>query len=285
MTNDLEDLIADYLSGTLGADARQELEQRMAADPELALRVKLEKDIAEALGNSPENQLRASLRDISEKYNTPEALGISVATSASDRRRFRKWWLLAGGVLLLAGIVLWGVSQRGETAKPAPTSLPAPEIQTPAPQDVPADVPADDPQPKQKRSIDPSRPVAAAFKPIPALETYVGSQYRGADIKILVDHPYASKTVSRKDGKVNLQLSGKVAGNLTADQSLKALLLSNNVRDFEAMRPVISTSLMLSADQMFIFQKQINLPIGLYYILIEEEQSGEWVYVDKFMVK
>jgi anti-sigma factor RsiW len=67
MDDNLENLIADYLLDKMDSTARENFEQRLAAEPELAARVALEREVANTLdASSPENQLRANLRHISK---------------------------------------------------------------------------------------------------------------------------------------------------------------------------------------------------------------------------
>lgn len=282
MINDMEDLITDYLSDTLDPAARRDFEQRIASDPELAARIGLERALIESLGDSPENRLRTSLRNISEKYDTPESLNIAAFNSPEKGRRF--WWMLPV-VLLLGGVVAWWMlTYRVDPV--VPSELPVPEQErSPAPADIPVETPPAIEAPKQKRLQDNTRPIAAAFDPIPALETYIGSQLRGATFRLRIASPRSNETLPKRGEKTAFRLSGTVEGTIPAGQTFQVILLSNNIHDFEAMRPVERHLLALASDQTFIFEKQLLLPAGLYYMLIEEGQSGEWLLVDKFLVK
>jgi len=51
------------------------------------------------------------------------------------------------------------------------------------------------------------------------------------------------------------------------------------------MRPVESQTLEIDQNGAFRLQKQWKLLPGLYYLLIEDQQSGEWTFVDKFFVQ
>lgn len=93
MEHNLDDLIADYLTGTLDPEMRREFERQLAAMPELAARVELERGVAAALdASAPENKLRANLRQISEKYNTPETLEMEAGEAAPGNAW--RWWAL-----------------------------------------------------------------------------------------------------------------------------------------------------------------------------------------------
>jgi hypothetical protein len=136
---------------------------------------------------------------------------------------------------------------------------------------------------QQNNSPRPSRPVAADFQSIQKLETYIGSQLRSGAFRLHVEEPRSSATLPA--GKMNFRLSGKTEGAIPAGQTFHTMLFSNDLKDFEAMRPVENLALALRPDAPFLLEKKINLQPGLYYIIIEEEQSGEWLFVDKFLVK
>lgn len=279
MNNDIDDLIADYLADTLDPAAHADFERRMAADPELAARVKLESELADALGASPEKRLRSTLQSIASQYDTPESL--VGAPVQMPRKKDRLGWLLA--VLLALGgcMALYIFLQKETPAAPPPTVPPA-ESPVVLPGTPAENLPKKD-QTQQNNPPRPSRPVAADFRPINQLETYIGSQVRSGAFRLYVEEPRSGVTFPA--GKINFRLSGKTEGAIPAGQTFHTMLFSNDVEDFKAMRPVENLALALTADTGFLLEKKISLRPGLYYIIIEEEQSGEWLFVDKFLVK
>jgi hypothetical protein len=72
---------------------------------------------------------------------------------------------------------------------------------------------------------------------------------------------------------------------LPAGTGFNLLIFSNNQKDFEDLRTVKSQVLGINPDGKFLVQKQWSLSQGLYYLVIEDQQSGEWLLVDKFLVK
>jgi hypothetical protein len=282
MEFNLDNLIDEYLAGTMDAAAREDFDRRMAADPDLAARVQLERELFEVIGASPENELRANLRQLSEKFDTPESLNeIAVLV---PRKQGRNGWVLP--VLLLVALVAAFFVFRSMQTSP-PVSSPVLQ-QSPPQQQVTPGTPAKEiqQQPSQPdKAVQKSRPVASAYAPIPKLETYIGSQFRSSDFRIVVDAPATGAALKATSGKLNFKLSGKTEGDLPAGASFRVLVFNNNVRDFEKMKPVESSALPVSADGQFLFKKEVPTPPGLYYFLIEEEQSGTWVYVSKFRVE
>ena len=286
MEFNMDELIDEYLAGTMSAAAREEFQRRMAADPELAARVQLERELFDAIGASPETELRANLREISAKFDSPASLEEAVVLPP----RKHGWNFRMLAVLFLAALVaaffvfraLPSADAVSPAPQPAPAPLPAPQQSAPG---TPAEnIPAQRPSQPDK-AVQKSRPVASAYEPIPKLETYIGSQFRSADFRVSIDAPAPAATFSTPAGKLNFSLSGKTEGDMPAGAGLRILIFSNNIRDFEAMHPMETSALPVSAEGKFIFKKQISIRPGLYYYLIEEEQSGAWMHVGKFQIK
>ncbi len=285
MEFNIDELIDGYLAGTMDSGARETFEQRMAADPDLAARVQLERELFEAIGTSPENDLRASLRLISEKFNTSESLEEVVALQSSGKRN-RNGWALPALLLitLVSAFFVFRSIQSSKTESPVSPLIPAPQEVSPPQQTAPAEkiLPQTPSQPGQ--AIQKSRPVASAYVPIPKLETYIGSYFRSGDFRFVVNAPATGVVLKATSGKLNFKLSGKTEGDLPAGAAFRILFFNNNVRDFEKMKPIESGALVVSTDGKFLFNKELSAPPGLYYYLIEDEQSGAWMYVSKFQV-
>ena len=278
MEVDIDDLIADYLQGNLAPPAREHFEQRLATEPELAARVALERDVAAALdASSPENQLRAKLQQLAARYDVPETIGDEPESAAGKGRR---WWLLIVGLLILAAAGYWTLSQED---KPTVSQPLQPEPQSPAApptKDSPQAQATDKPAPAKQRQL-----MAAAYQPLPELEPYVGSQLRSGEIRVLVHEPQSNASLKLRAGQVLFQLSGRAEGHIPAGAGFHLMIFSNSQKDFEAMRPVVSQTLAPDPAGAFFVKTQLALSPGLFYIMIEDRQSGEWLFVDKFLVK
>jgi hypothetical protein len=276
-----DDLIEEYLAGTMDAITQEQFERRMAADPDLSARVQLERELFCALGASAENELRANLRHISAKFETPDSLDERVATPPQRKRRILPGLLILLFMALVGAFFVFRALQTPTAVLPASPSAPA---QQSAP-----GAPAQDAAPVQKptqpnKAVQKSRPIASAYEPIPKLDSYIGSQFRSADFHVTVHTPAPDATLAAAGGKLEFALSGEIEGELPADAGLRILVFSNNLRDFEAMRPIENSALQLSAEGKFVFKKEIPTASGLYYYLIEEQQSGAWIYVARFQV-
>lgn len=271
MEHNLDDLIADYLNGTLDLETRRDFEHRLAAEPELAARVELEQGVAAALDAfAPENKLRANLRQISEKYNTPETLEMEVGKVVPGHAW--RWWALVA-LLALGGWAYWNMHAPLPSMPPleSPATTPAEEAKKPD-------------EPEKSAPLKQTQPMAAAFKPIAKLESYIGSQTRSGNLRFRVDEPQSGSTLPTRAGLTTFRLAGKIEGDLPVQATFKALIFSHEQQAFEAMRPLESQVLEFDPNGAFKFQKQWKLSPGLYYLLIEDQQSGEWAFVDKFFV-
>ncbi|MBC7774938.1 MAG: hypothetical protein H7246_05815 [Phycisphaerae bacterium] len=278
MENNLDDLITDYLSNTLDSEARFAFEQRLAAEPELAARVAFERDISAALNaSSPENKLRANLRQLSEKYDAPESLDPSLGEAPGGKAQ--RWWILAAGVLLLGGLAYWNLRPQEKPTMSLPPQPPLESPSTPPAEELPKN------GDEKNKPDSKTQPIAAAFKPIPKLESYIGSQTRSGDFHFRVDQPKSGATMTLQTGQVNFRLSGKIEGATPSSQSIQVMIFSNNQQNFENSRPVESQMLESKPDGAFLLQKKLALSPGLYYLVFEDRQSGEWLFVDKFLVK
>lgn len=279
MEDNQDDLIADYLMGNLDPSAKQAFEQQLAANPALAARVALEQELAEALGSSsPENQLRANLQRIGNKIKSPESL--EALAEQKPKRKLRWGWMLT--VTLLAGFswFWWNANPLEKQPLPPPTpSAPEPSALQSPEDSTKTMVPETTPDPEKPRHI------AAAFNTLPPLEAYIGSKLRSGGIHMRVEHPKSSEVLHISGGKVHFRFSGKTEGKIPEGQLFRWLILDNKLQNFESMRAVETQALSLKSGSEFLIEKQLSLPPGLYYLLVEEKDAGEWVFVDKFLVK
>ncbi len=124
--------------------------------------------------------------------------------------------------------------------------------------------------------------MAASYEPIPALETYVGSQYRSQDWKVTVKVPAPNAQLPAKNGHLSLRISGNIQNTAVAEPGLRVLIFNNDLKSFEAMQPIANAALKVAPDGNFLFEKVMVFKPGLYYYLIEDEESGNWLFVGKF---
>lgn len=296
MDNNFEALIWDYLSNALDPETKLAFEQHLANNPAFAAHVALEREVATAIGASPENELRTNLNRISQKFTTPESLGIQAekTTGWSSARR----WQFIGGLVIIVGLLLGNLKQIkkalgfGAENTPSPMVLPQAKPTEPAPVlENPSDAQPKANEfgtqaPKASQTPAQSEPIAGAFTPIAQLEAAIGSQVRSGELRFLVSEPRHGATLARLNGKTNFSLSGKLEGRSKIFNTVySALIFNNNKQRFETMRALENQALDIAPNGNFHWEKSMNLAPGLYYLLIEDRESGEWMFVDKFTVK
>lgn len=296
MNNNFEELIWDYLSNALEPEIKQAFEQHLDANPDFATRVALEREVAAAIGASPENELRANLSRISNQFATPESLGIQAEKPAgwSTRRR----WMFIGGLVIIVGLLLGNLKQIEKALGFGGEKLPTPMV---LPQANPAEQPPVLEKPsdteskanesevhefKERQTPAQSEPIAGAFTPIAQLEAAIGTQVRSGELRFLISEPRHGATFTRLDGKTNFKLSGKMEGRPKLYNNVySALIFNNNKQRFETLRALENQTLDIAPNGNFHWEKNLSLAPGLYYLLIEDRESGEWMFVDKFTVK
>lgn len=214
-------------------------------------------------------------------------------------------WRIATGLLLfITTIVLlfWLVSQKDSPTKKSPPVLDSVEkTVTESPSDetgntsTPIESPKENkPEEKQNEEIQiplvnekKSVPIAANFEPNPLLETYLTAQ-RGGEIQITSPEQLSQYTL--KDGALTFRLDGNytpASGQI--EEAIQLYLFSNKKEDYEEFRPLESVEFTFTKDATqshyaFQWQKTLTLQPGLYYYLIEGEDSGLF-YTGKFEIR
>ena len=283
---DIHETIEAYLDNRLTEAERRKFEQQMRDDHTLADEVALSREMQELLAESPENELRKNLEQLSKQEPS--------APTRPPRNSKRTWlWLLP--VLLLAGWLIFAPkSEQLETspAENANTPLsepePAPPAEVPAtpPPAAPEEQPASPPEPPPSTS----QPIAAAdFEPNPSLEFLIDNTQRTGTVTI---------DINRKQPDVALQgandsVSFRFAATLKSDEDLAAQdfklhLFSNDKASFEDFDPLFTNDLVLENPEAgtytIDFSKTFSLQPGLYYYVLEDLATEKIYYVQKFVV-
>lgn len=274
MTTRHTEQIEAYLNGSLTGEAREAFERAMQNDPRLAEDVQVHRDMAEALRPSPtEDALRANLEILGRRHHPA---------------RSARWWWIAGGVVV-AGLIGWWI-WRSAAPKAQPPQSPA---RPPVAQTIPGDslpAPASEKYLPTKPTEQKQAPrlLAADYRPNPRLEAITGNQYRGQDYRFRISHPASGLRLNRQDGQVAFRLEGSVETDARAiNPPFRVLLFTNKPEDYEQFRYVHAARLAFEeSDGAFSFRLAEQLPLlpGLYYFLIEDEDSGMVFYVGKVSV-
>lgn len=284
--------IEDFLAGKLQGEALTQFEQEMESDPGLAEEVALLRDMSTLLPPSGEDALRANLAVLGERYLPSEPV----------KNKTRKWWwMMAAAVLLIAFLAWWfwafatdvppvlpsNVPAEQETPRPpvaneTDTKLPAENSQSPQ---TPTSPDANSPK-KQKESTD---LFASNFQPNPNLELLLDNQFRGDEYAFRITQPVANAPLKLKNGRANFLLSGVLETDAKkVDAPFRVLLFSNKTADYENFKFLFGKNLTFEKDgNVFRFhvEEPLNLSPGLYYYLIEAEDSGMLFHVGKIKVQ
>ncbi len=202
----------------------------------------------------------------------------------SQKTNFLQWkwtWLLLGLAVVLTGLLVYRYNASGTGKTESQSAPPTPElpVQQPPQNIVPPNAAPEKPAPKPA-------PIAADFRPNPALEGYLDDNVRGANEHLDIAVTPAGRRFTLKNGKIFLQLSGAfdVIDNKPA-LPMRALIYSNKKEEYENAQPRWEQTITLSQEGdrvSFQVAAHIVLQPGLYYVLIENEASGAVLYAGKF---
>lgn len=281
MENNFDHLIEAYLDGSLSAEQRTAFEKNLQSDPELAARVALERELADALADSPENRLLHNLQNIAGRFDTPESLEFEQPPAASPEKT-GIWPWIAGALLvvLVCFFAFFNPAQQNP-----PNQHPDAQPQPGGAQSVPQPAPDKTPEAPVQRPA--PEPIAAAFKKMPALEEQIGSRFRGGDFELRVSSPADNSTLPLQDEKVHFKLSGVCEGSIpAAGIMLNILIFNNKTSDYENMRPVARQNFRIDRGKPdFQWAAKLALQPGLYYVVVEEKESGDRLWISRFSAK
>ncbi|MEQ1746557.1 MAG: hypothetical protein ABMA02_14090 [Saprospiraceae bacterium] len=273
--------IEAYLNGTLEGDARAAFELAMQHDPELAAEARLYRDMATALNPTPtEDALRANLKRLGRQHAPSEPIA---------SRRIALWWWLAGALAVL-GLIGWLVWRMPAPVPADHRKTPAdqPVAQTPLPSKPPADAGKKTPPPAHPPKAREPRLLAADFRPNPRLEAMINTQFRGDKYQFQINRPAPGTNLSRKQKQVAFRLEGTVETDVREISApFRVLVFSNLLEDYEQFRPAYAARLSFEkTDHVFSFRldERLALAPGLYYFLIEDEDSGMVFHAGKVSV-
>ncbi|MBK8968977.1 MAG: hypothetical protein IPM36_20360 [Lewinellaceae bacterium] len=287
--------IQQYLDGLMTQAEREAFELEMAANPELAEEVQLNRDMQEFLADTPENALRKNLQTLSEQ----------AAKQEKNRPARLWWWLLLVSVLAL---LLWWLIPGKPVTNSAPSPMhdgqnrtneqnlspvdttkatPHPKKPGPKQEERADDAPASPPNSKKKQP----KLFAANFQPMPALELLIGNNLRAGDFQWTDTQPMPDVPLDKPGSPIRFHFSGVLRTDDAdmRDKKLNLYIFSNDPAAFETFHPVSSLPLRpeaagdntyrISADKSFAPSP------GLYYYLIEDAATERIYLVNKFVVR
>lgn len=285
--------IEKYLAGDLEGDELAHFEQQMGTDSDFAEEIKVNQDLERFLGPDQEDQLESDLRVIGEQFADGSGSNLG------------KWIPRVGAALLLIAFAIWywqaepksmpPTTPPVETITPQTEPLPQPEEST-APTEIQEQQPepaSPPPAPKQEEpkseSTHTSRPIAANFTPNPLLEAERGNFSRSVGFQLSLTSPEPDQSFKLADGQIALEVKGQVkTGDSTIDEPLQLLLFTNKQEDYQAYKAIKTLPLKLeTTDAGFSFshRETLTLSVGLYYLLVENSNTGELHLIERFRVE
>jgi hypothetical protein len=258
------ELIRRYLLDQLSRTEKADFQTRLLFEPELRHEVELMR--------AAQKVLRAD------------------AVYGYARGRWLMRWLFVLGILSAVSSGVYLYFQRGGKDAVAPIIKSAPSIHLQPARDT-----NESPEIPGKKALPipdtrPSKPVAAVFQPNPALEHYRagnGNILRGQNAALTLDQPRPNAYFPTADRQTLLPIAGSAANGKLP---LRVHLFSNNPADYTRFAPKWSTDLALSPtpdnNGRFTFRTEANVtvPAGLYYLLLENSESGAVLYVTTIRV-
>ncbi len=274
---DTNELIEQYLNGSLSAADRQAVEARLIADSSFKAEVELHRQLHAEFTDPYKLQLRDLLSDIVQETPVPP-----------PKDRFIRFKGLSIALLILMGawlVWLWFSSTRGRTPLPSEQE----EIQSPSSTKPVVISPAQDTPAKPLEKTLPPIAMAdpAAFAANRVFEDRLESVIRSTGGTVKMQSPVPAANFTAQNGLTKLHFSGTVSAD--ADTSTYPLFVKiyGNRKTEE---PLFQVPLLLtdrnSASGQWAFSQspRLRLPPGLYYYTLERRASEEVIFVGKLTV-
>lgn len=131
--------------------------------------------------------------------------------------------------------------------------------------------------PKPIAQVDPKRMIPNEY-----LEEFTQG-VRNSDISTELKNWESDKIFKWKDGKTTIDIQGTLSGSNLPKVRLS--IYDNRSESFENGTTVLSKSMELKNESDFSFLATLEIPQGLYYFLLENEETEDVLIVRKFVVK
>ncbi len=132
-------------------------------------------------------------------------------------------------------------------------------------------------------------PIAANFEPNPQLEEWIGTKFRSNEFDFQIIIPGQNAELLLIDQQILFELKGTLETEANPnDMFFQVHLFSNVIEDYRKFRPLHSWDLEFEhqADNyQFEISEGLELKEGLYYYLIQDEDTGRKYGVGAFKVK
>lgn len=274
---DTNELIEQYLNGTLPTAEKQAVEARIITDAAFRDELELHRQLHAEFEDPQKLKLRDLLGDILRE--PPPA----------TPRQYGNW--LKG--LGLAGVVLLAVWLGLRRLSPAPPTLPGPpEEKSVLPPTQPATPMENENAPPKPLESTPERPIAmadpVAFIPNRGFEDRIGSQIRAAGGSVNLQSPTTGANFTPQNGFVKIAFRGTApVGADTTEYPLVLKIYANKTPTGEALfrlLPTIGNRHTATDQWTFSCVQPLRLRPGLYYFTLERQADEDLIFTGKFTV-
>jgi len=273
---DTNELIEQYLSGSLPAAERQAVENRIAADAHFRADVELHRQLQEEFADPRKLALRDMLGDILREPPPPAA---------------RQGWLRGLGIALVVLLAGWmGWHWLGPAHAPTPAIQE--EIKPGPPPTAPTATPETRNAPSEPLKTSPQRPIAmadpAAFAPNRDFEDRLSGGVRTADATAQMQSPAPGADFTPENGLVKMNFRGLAPADADTARYPLALKIytnqSGSSQPLFRLLPAISNRSAVNGKWAFSASQRLRLKPGLYYFTLERVTDEDLIFVGKFTV-
>jgi len=136
----------------------------------------------------------------------------------------------------------------------------------------------------------PQQPIAMAnYEPNALLESLINSNTRGTETTFTIERRQADLSLVKKGASTNFHISGRAeSDDDLSESSFNLYIFSNKVEEYRGFSPKFTQELNFEQkDDLYLFEVQVGIVLqpGLYYYLIEDADTEELFFVEKFEVK
>ncbi len=273
---DTNDLIEQYLDGSLPPAEQQAMEARLATDADFRADVELHRQLHEEFADPKKLELRDMLSDILREPPPPAKYG----------------WLKGLGIVLAVLLAGW-MGWRWISPAPAPAPAEQEEIKSNLPPTEPVATPETRDVPPDPSEKAPQSPIAmadpAAFAPNREFEDRLGSGVRATDGSADMKSPAMGADFALENGQVKITFRGTAPADAdTARYPLALKIYTNRPVSSQApplrVLPTISNRSAATGKWAFYAPQTLRLRPGLYYFTLERQSDEEVLFVGKFTV-
>lgn len=273
---DTNDLIEQYLNGTLPAADKEAVDARIATDPVFRADLELHRQLHAEFADPKKLQLRDLMREITQTPPPPP-------TNRFDRFKGPGIVLL----VLLLGWASWTWFTRVPATPPVheEIKIPPPTTNEPVATQDTQTTPTEPKDKKPERQIAMANP--ADFAVNRAFDEHLGSSTRAINGAAEMKSPRLGADFTPENGRVNLNFQGKAVASSDPAQFPLVLKIYNNQPNAEPLynlAPAISSQSRATNEWAFSLSPKLRLKPGLYYFTIERQEDSDMIYIGKFTV-